>query len=183
MNSELFSNKTSQIFDKFEKYCQSTLKECQRKTLQFWLIYVKFVSLYHTFERSIRTGDHKFFICCLPGLMTLCFAFNKQNYSRWLVQYHDHLLRMEDTHHVITQEFENGVKSVRRTLKPFSVFSLIYHNSRQLIQMQLTQQLVQYEFNNFFNICNKLHYYFNSKVFQLSLIPYQHVKDGLTVIF
>lgn len=120
VNSELFSSNTSELFDQYETYCQSTLDGCHGKTAQFWLMYVKFIGLYHNFERAIRTGDHKLFIWCLPGLMTLFFAFHHQNYARWLVRYHDNLLRMEDTHPGITQEFENGIISVRRTSKPFS---------------------------------------------------------------
>lgn len=46
VNSELFSNNTSELFDQQETY---TLDGCHWKTAQFWLMYVKCIGLYHSF--------------------------------------------------------------------------------------------------------------------------------------
>lgn len=82
--------------------------------------YIQLIDLYHQFVRSIRTADYKLFIYLLPEISNLFFIFNHQKYARWLVRYHDNLMKMEETHPRITEYFENGIISVRRTSKPFS---------------------------------------------------------------
>ena len=52
------------------------------------------------------------------------FAFNHQNYSRWLVRYNDNLLKLNTTHPEVYQEFQQGNFAVRRTKKPFSGSSI-----------------------------------------------------------
>ena len=82
--------------------------------------YVRIIDLYHIFSRAVRTGDYLLYIFILPQFMSLFFVFNHQNYARWLVHFHNNLLRMEDTHPGITEEFQRGLLSIRRTEKPFS---------------------------------------------------------------
>ena len=108
------------LFEKYESYSSDTLHGRHGKTAQFWMCYIRLISLYHTFERAIRTGDYKLFISCLPEMMKIFFALNHQNYARWLVYFHDRLIRMEETHPGIEQDFEAGILSIRRTSKPFS---------------------------------------------------------------
>ncbi len=109
-----------ELFDRYEQYRQDTLDGKHGRTAKFWIMYVHFMALYHQLNRAFRTGDHQLFIHVIPEILGLFFAFNHQNYARWLTRYLDNLLRMEDTHPGITEEFENGALSIRRTNKRFS---------------------------------------------------------------
>ena len=48
--------------------------------------------------RGIRTGDFALYSFCLPKLAEYLFCFNHVNYARWIVRYHDNLLKLEETH-------------------------------------------------------------------------------------
>ena len=78
------------------------------------------IHLYREFTRSVRVGDIDAYIRCLPKLANYFFALNHPNYARWLVQYHNNLLLLQDTHPEVYAEFQRGLFSIRRTSKPFS---------------------------------------------------------------
>ena len=78
------------------------------------------MKLYHLFTRSVRVGDLDLFIYCLPNLTNYFFALNRINYARWLVRYHNNLLKVSNTHPVIFQDFKNDLFAIKRTTKPFS---------------------------------------------------------------
>lgn len=78
------------------------------------------VDLYHLFSRSVRTNDIPLFIYCLPQLIIIFFAFNHQNYARWLLRYLNNLMNMETTHPGLRDYLEKGVFTIRRTNKNFS---------------------------------------------------------------
>ena len=123
MSSEIplsFSPTLQRLFEQYEKYRQDTLDGKHGPTAQFWIIYVYFMDLYHLMSRAFRTGDYQLYIHVIPEIISILFAFNHQNYARWLTRFHDNLLRMEDTHPGITEEFENGAISIRRTKKAYS---------------------------------------------------------------
>ena len=78
------------------------------------------MKLYHLFTRRVRVGDLDLFIYCLSKLTNYFFALNRINYSRWLVRYHDNLLKLSNTHPAIFQDFKNGLFVIKQTNKPFS---------------------------------------------------------------
>lgn len=53
-------------------------------------------------------------------MSTVFFAFNHPNYSRWIIKFHDNLLKMEADYPNYKHNFVNGCFSVKRTNKPFS---------------------------------------------------------------
>lgn len=110
----------SKFLDSYETYCERTLNGDHGATAQYWMIYIQFIQLYHTFIRAVRTGDHHLYIFTLPSIIRIFFAFNHQNYSRWLTLFHENLMNMEETHPGIAQDFVEGILSIRRTEKPFS---------------------------------------------------------------
>ena len=55
------------------------------------------VQLYHEFIRSIRTGRLELYIFCLERSSDCFFTFNHPSYARWLVRYHDNLLKLKNT--------------------------------------------------------------------------------------
>ena len=80
--------------------------------------------LYLLFTRSVRVGDLDLFIYCLPKLTNYYFTLNRINYARWLVKYHDNLLKASITHPVVFQDFKNGLFQIKRVNKPFSRSSI-----------------------------------------------------------
>lgn len=113
-------SKLSDLLDLYNSYCQETLNGQYGSTAKYWMIYIRLMELYHLLSRATRTGDYKLYIFSLPELMKVFFAFNHHNYARWLVVFHDKLLTMEESHPGITEAFEKGIISIRRTSKSFS---------------------------------------------------------------
>ena len=76
--------------------------------------------LYHEFIRSIRLGDLELYIYGLPQITNYLCTFNHPNYARWLVRYHDNLLKLSETHKDVYDEFKKGCFGIKRTKKDFS---------------------------------------------------------------
>ena len=75
---------------------------------------------YHTLVRSIRTGDFEMFVSILPTNTNYFFALNQQNYARWMVKYHENLLKLPQTHPAVYEDFKKGLFGIKRTPKAFS---------------------------------------------------------------
>ena len=69
---------------------------------------------------AFRTGDLALYIFCLPQLGAYFFTFNHINYARWIVRYTDNLLKLEETHPEVYNEFRSVYFAIRRTDKSFS---------------------------------------------------------------
>ena len=109
-----------EILKRYEAFSVDTRRGKHGKTAQYWMCYIEMIHLYHVFIRSIRNGDLYLYIYCLPKLAAFFFAFHHQNYARWLIIYHDNLLKLHETHPQVFKEFKNGCFSLKRTSKPFS---------------------------------------------------------------
>lgn len=68
----------------------------------------------------------------MPKIANLFFAFNQQNYSRYLVKYHDNLLKIDHTHPGLKVQLEKGTFGVKRTEK---------EGSRQSVDLTLEQTI------------------------------------------
>ncbi|CAG9822077.1 unnamed protein product [Phaedon cochleariae] len=108
------------VLEKYDKFRQDTLEGLHGKTGQFRLIYCTLVSHYLEFDTAIRTGNHDLFLYEIPKICNLFFSFNHQNYSRWLVQYNENLLSVDETHPGLKDSFLAGSFGMKRTEKPFS---------------------------------------------------------------
>ena len=108
------------LLDKYNKFTDKTRKGEHGKTAQYWIQHVDMMKLYHQFIRSIRTGDFYLYVSCMPKLSELFFTFNHQNYARWLTIYHDNLMKLDETHPAVFEEFQKGGFGLKRTSKPFS---------------------------------------------------------------
>ena len=56
----------------------------------------------------------------LPKITNYFLAFNHQNYVRWLVLFHDNLLKLKFTHPEVHKKFKNECLLWKRTKKLFS---------------------------------------------------------------
>lgn len=121
-----------QLLKEYSEYYEKTITGEFGKTPQFYLIYIRLVNYYQLLSRSIRTADFELYKYILPKIANLFFIFNQPNYARWIVKYHDNLLRVEETHPGLLDELEKCSFGVKRTEKPFS---------RQPIDLTLEQTI------------------------------------------
>ena len=106
------------IISEYEDYCRKTISGEHGLTSKFWFQYINMIHLYHEFSRSVRNGDLFLFLYCLPKIAIYFFAFNHQNYSRWITLYHNNLTSLKDTHPNLYSEFTSGNFSIKRISKP-----------------------------------------------------------------
>ena len=78
------------------------------------------ISIYIRFNRACRTNDGELYIYAVEELISVLFAANRPNYTRWVMKYQRNLLNMEDSHPGINQVLCNGALSMRRTDKNLS---------------------------------------------------------------
>nr|CAH7713468.1 unnamed protein product [Callosobruchus chinensis] len=120
------------LLDKYQEYKQKTLQGDHGKTVQFYMMYVTFIDYHLTLSEIIRTGSFCVFTSVLPKIANLFFAFSQQNYSRYLVKYHDNLLKVDQSHLGLKEQLQLGTFGVKRTDKPYS---------RQPIDLTLEQTI------------------------------------------
>lgn len=119
-NLEIANITLKHLLNDYLKYKAATLNGDFGKTAQFYAMYINFVNYYLMFSRSIRVGDFELYKKMIPKLANLFFIFNQGNYSRWLLKYHDDLLKVHLTHPGLENDFKNGFFGVKRTQKKFS---------------------------------------------------------------
>lgn len=107
------------LIDHYNVYSEKTLNGDHGYTAQFVLKYVQFVELYQIFEYAIRTSDLNLYMYSAYKICSLFFAFNHQNYARWLTKNIDDLINIDETHPGLASEFKSGALSIRRTAKNF----------------------------------------------------------------
>ena len=112
------------MLDDYKEYLEETKAGKYGKTSQLWIGYTEWMHLYHEHIRSIRIGDFDLYIYCLPKFASLFFALNHQNYARWLVRYHDNLLKLSETHPDVYMDFKEGCFAIKRTQKDFSALPI-----------------------------------------------------------
>lgn len=81
---------------------------------------------------SIRLGDFELSKFVLPKMGNLFFILNQPTYARYIIKYHDNLLKIDKTHPGLRESFETGSFGVKRTSKSFS---------RQPIDLTLEQTI------------------------------------------
>ena len=141
------SKDVQDMTDDYKEYLEETKTGEYGKTAQFWIGYTEWMHLYHEYIRSIRIGDFDLYIYCLPKFSSLFFALNYQNFARWLVRYHDNLLKLSETHPEVYQDFQEGFFATKRTQKDFSALA-IELTLEQTINTDAASQKNRY---NFFN--------------------------------
>ena len=115
-----FPKEIEDVIEQYEAFCKQTMQGSLGKTAQYWMQYIDMIHLYHNFSRSIRSGDLDLYTSCLPEVASYFFALNHQNYSRWSIKYHDNLIKLEETHPEVYDEFKAGRFGIKRTSKGFS---------------------------------------------------------------
>lgn len=131
-NALLENNDVSEFISAYVKHKEACLNGAYGKTAQFYMIYINLVNYYQILTRSIRTGDFLMFKFILPKINNLFFMVNQSNCARWLVKYHENLIKVEETHPQLHDVMEKGHFGIQRTDKSFS---------RQPIDLTLEQTI------------------------------------------
>ena len=118
--NDVRTKEAMELFDEYQKFCADTKSGKHGKTAQFWFNYICMIQEYHTFTKSIRSGDLEMFVAILPAINNYYFSLNHPNYARWLVKYHENLLPLLETHLDVYKDFKRSYFGVQRTKKPFS---------------------------------------------------------------
>lgn len=104
----------------YNEYVEHTRRGDHGATAQFIMGYIDGVELFQMFEYAIRTSDLDMYIYAAKQICPWFFAFNHQNYARWLTKNIDDLANIDNTHPGLRKYFKEGGLSVRRTTRNFS---------------------------------------------------------------
>ena len=104
----------------YSAYVEETKSGEHGATARYWMQYMNMIELHHDLSRSVREGDFELFVYTLPKVSAYFFIFNQPNYARWMVLYHSNLLKLNETHPEVYQDFLKGGFGVKRTDKNFS---------------------------------------------------------------
>ncbi|KAE9521357.1 hypothetical protein AGLY_018237 [Aphis glycines] len=132
-NLDLTENENlKKLINLYSKFQEDSLSGLHGKTAQYYMNFIQLVDFYLLLSKSIRVGDFKLFCYILPKMTNLFFIFNQPNYARWMVKYHDNILKLDETHPDFKIDFESGSFGIKRTSKSFS---------RQPIDLTLEQTI------------------------------------------
>ncbi|KAL4702648.1 hypothetical protein ACJJTC_016455 [Scirpophaga incertulas] len=105
----LNNSEVSEIISAYSAFKEASLTGVHGITPKFYMIYINLVSYYQILSR-----------------------INQPNYARWLVRYHENLIKLEETHPQLYENMERGHFGIQRTDKSFS---------RQPIDLTLEQTI------------------------------------------
>ena len=125
LHEHIAGEEFDEVFEQYKQYSKKTSEGVHGKTAQFWFGYIEMLHLYHEFIRSIRLGDLELYIYGLPRITNYFFTFNHPNYARWLVRYHDNLLKLSETHKDVYDEFKKDCFGIKKRKRIFQGFQLI----------------------------------------------------------
>lgn len=128
----LNNSEVSEILSAYSAFKEASLSGAHGITPKFYMIYINLVNYYQMLSRSIRTGNFSLFKYILPKINNLFFVINQPNYARWLIKYHENLIKLEETHPQLYENMEKGHFGIQRTDKSFS---------RQPIDLTLEQTI------------------------------------------
>ncbi|XP_065182225.1 uncharacterized protein LOC135812936 [Sycon ciliatum] len=136
LEGTLSALRTSGIFDGAESVTSSSsyqkLEQGYRKHVQlqrtspaspmaqFWLTYLDMVGLLLQFIRATRTGNWSLHLACIENMLPWFFAYDRQNYSRYLSLYWQQMRQLPATNPPAHKALSGGCFSVARSTNSFS---------------------------------------------------------------
>lgn len=110
----------TELLERCEQFKIHTLEGTHDKTAQYYTMYVRFIDYYLLLNTSIRSSNFEIYKLALFKIVNLFFVFNQQIYARYLVKYLDNLIKVDETHPGLRENFEKGSFGIKRTKKPYS---------------------------------------------------------------
>jgi hypothetical protein len=87
-----------QFYQKYLEFKDNVRQGHLGKTAQFWIDYIDKVWLILTFLRATKENDLDLYVTCIQKMCPLFFAYDHQNYAKYLSVYHLTLINLESTH-------------------------------------------------------------------------------------
>ena len=69
-------------------------REKSSDLVKFWLSYIEICELVLNLIIATRTRNWKLYISCIKEIISWCFAYDRQNYARYLIPFLNAMLRL-----------------------------------------------------------------------------------------
>ena len=109
---------TTTIIEAYTNYGQDVRNGHLGKTAQFWMSFMDGAKLVFMMIYAVKIHDRKLFHKCNGDMANLFFAFNGQNYSRYLSWFEMFMTNIELTHPGAIDLIDKGVLGVARSMIP-----------------------------------------------------------------
>ena len=106
------------IFEEFEKHLRDIVQS--GPTAIFWLSFLDMMDILFAFLRSTKVGNWNLHLEATNAMLPWMFAYDHQNYSRFITYYWSQMTRLPTAHPNIFNEFLLGNFAVRRTPGKFN---------------------------------------------------------------
>ena len=124
-NAEMFKNVVSledlqQLYQRYCNFKESIRNGSLGKTAVFWINYMDIFWLLPTYIRATKENNYDLHLNTLFELCPLFFAYNHQNYSRYIPAYLITMLNLSETHLGAEDLLRNNGFNVSRSSVPSS---------------------------------------------------------------
>ena len=96
----------------FYKY-RDDIKQKGTDLQKYWLSYLEMIELFLNLIYSIRVGDWEFYLSCIEQVIIWAFAYDRQNYAKYLLPFLNDKRSLPTTHTEVCQAFCQGEFSVQ----------------------------------------------------------------------
>ena len=79
----------------------------------FWVSYIDIAEILLDLVRASREGDWLLHLSAIQRQIPWCFAYDKQNYARYLPVYYNEMTQLPESHPEVHDHFMNGGFSVQ----------------------------------------------------------------------
>uniref|UniRef100_H3AH91 Uncharacterized protein n=1 Tax=Latimeria chalumnae TaxID=7897 RepID=H3AH91_LATCH len=140
----------TQILQLFSKYL-NLLRHGSGQLAAFWMSYIDLVEILLGLLCASREGNWLLHLHFIRSIIPWCFAYDKQNYVRYLSVYYAQMTRLPDGHPDIHEHFQNGGFSVQEQREKLGgkvmyvtceerCFRLIQENTEEVDDLKTTQE-------------------------------------------
>ena len=93
--------------------CLERLRSSSGELAAFWMSYIEMVEIMFNLLRSSREGDWQLHLTAIHDMIPWCFAYDRQNYARYLSVYYSEMTNLEKEHPEIHNYLKDGGFSVQ----------------------------------------------------------------------
>ena len=108
----MFSKQMISVHKEYNKFIEN-LKSSGEPLTKFWLSYLDLIATILDLVYATRVGDWPLFLETIKDVIVWAFAYDRYNYSRYLLVFLGEMLSLESTHPDVYQAFSNGYFSVQ----------------------------------------------------------------------
>ena len=91
----------------------NNLREKGSDLVKFWLSYLEICELFLNLIYATHTGNWTLYLSCIEEVIPWCFAYDHQNYARYLIPFLNDMLRLPSSMPEVYNAFLNGEFSVQ----------------------------------------------------------------------